>query len=596
MYRSHVMVCGGTGCTSSNSDKIAQAFEDEILATGLQDEVKVIRTGCFGLCALGPIVVIYPEGSFYSMVKEENVKEIVDEHLLKGRPVTRLLYDETVAEDNTVKSLDDTAFYKKQLRIALRNCGVINPENIDEYIAFDGYAALGKVLTEMTPDEVIQTILDSGLRGRGGAGFPTGLKWKFAAGNKADQKYVCCNADEGDPGAFMDRSILEGDPHVVIEAMAIAAYAIGASQGYVYIRAEYPIAVQRLTIAINQAREYGLLGKNIFGTDFSFDLDIKLGAGAFVCGEETALMTSIEGKRGEPRPRPPFPAVKGLFAKPTILNNVETYANVPQIILKGADWFASMGTEKSKGTKVFALGGKIKNTGLVEIPMGTTLRTIVEEIGGGIPNGKKFKAAQTGGPSGGCIPASLIDTPIDYDNLIAIGSMMGSGGLIVMDEDTCMVDIAKFFLEFTVDESCGKCTPCRVGTKRLLELLNKITDGKGTMEDLDKIEELAEFIKANSLCGLGQTAPNPVLSTMRYFRDEYVEHIVNKRCPAGVCKALLNYKIDPVKCKGCTLCARTCPAGAISGTVRQPHSIDTTKCVKCGACVEKCKFGAISKG
>ena len=596
MYRSHVMVCGGTGCTSSNSDKIAQAFETEIQATGLQDEVKVIRTGCFGLCALGPIVVIYPEGSFYSMVKEENVKEIVDEHLLKGRPVTRLLYDETVAEDNTIKSLDETAFYKKQLRIALRNCGVINPENIDEYIAFDGYAALGKVLTEMTPEQVIQTMLDSGLRGRGGAGFPTGLKWKFAAGNKADQKYVCCNADEGDPGAFMDRSILEGDPHVVIEAMAIAAYAIGASQGYVYIRAEYPIAVQRLTIAINQAREYGLLGKNIFGTDFCFDLDIKLGAGAFVCGEETALMTSIEGKRGEPRPRPPFPAVKGLFAKPTILNNVETYANVPQIILKGADWFASMGTEKSKGTKVFALGGKIKNTGLVEIPMGTTLRTIVEEIGGGIPGGKKFKAAQTGGPSGGCIPASLIDTPIDYDNLIAIGSMMGSGGLIVMDEDTCMVDIAKFFLEFTVDESCGKCTPCRVGTKRLLELLTKITDGKGTMEDLDKITELAEFIKANSLCGLGQTAPNPVLSTLRYFRDEYEEHIKNKRCPAGVCKALLNYKIDPVKCEGCTLCARACPAGAITGTVRQPHAIDTAKCVKCGACMEKCKFGAISKG
>ena len=596
MYRSHVMVCGGTGCTSSNSDKIAQAFETEIQATGLQDEVKVIRTGCFGLCALGPIVVIYPEGSFYSMVKEENVKEIVDEHLLKGRPVTRLLYDETVAEDNTIKSLDETAFYKKQLRIALRNCGVINPENIDEYIAFDGYAALGKVLTEMTPEQVIQTMLDSGLRGRGGAGFPTGLKWKFAAGNKADQKYVCCNADEGDPGAFMDRSILEGDPHVVIEAMAIAAYAIGASQGYVYIRAEYPIAVQRLTIAINQAREYGLLGKNIFGTDFCFDLDIKLGAGAFVCGEETALMTSIEGKRGEPRPRPPFPAVKGLFAKPTILNNVETYANVPQIILKGADWFASMGTEKSKGTKVFALGGKIKNTGLVEIPRGTTLRTIVEEIGGGIPGGKKFKAAQTGGPSGGCIPASLIDTPIDYDNLIAIGSMMGSGGLIVMDEDTCMVDIAKFFLEFTVDESCGKCTPCRVGTKRLLELLTKITDGKGTMEDLDKITELAEFIKANSLCGLGQTAPNPVLSTLRYFRDEYEEHIKNKRCPAGVCKALLNYKIDPVKCKGCTLCARACPAGAITGTVRQPHAIDTAKCVKCGACMEKCKFGAISKG
>ncbi|MBD5102770.1 MAG: NADH-quinone oxidoreductase subunit NuoF [Subdoligranulum sp.] len=597
MYRSHVMVCGGTGCTSSGSDKIAKAFEDEIRATGLQDEVCVVRTGCFGLCALGPIVVIYPEGSFYSMVKEENVKEIVDEHLLKGRPVTRLLYDETVGEDGTVKSLDETAFYKKQRRIALRNCGRIDPENIEEYIAFDGYRALGKVLTEMTPDDVIQTVLDSGLRGRGGAGFPTGRKWQLASGNRGNvQKYVCCNADEGDPGAFMDRSVLEGDPHVVIEAMAIAGYAIGATQGYVYIRAEYPIAVHRLQVAIDQAREYGLLGKNIFGTDFCFDLDIKLGAGAFVCGEETALMTSIEGKRGEPRPRPPFPAVKGLFGQPTILNNVETYANVPQIILNGADWFAGMGTAKSKGTKVFALGGKIKNTGLVEIPMGTTLRTIVEEIGGGIPNGKKFKAAQTGGPSGGCIPASLIDTPIDYDNLIAIGSMMGSGGLIVMDEDTCMVDIAKFFLEFTVDESCGKCTPCRVGTKRLLELLNKITDGNGTMEDLDKINELAEFIKANSLCGLGQTAPNPVLSTLRYFRDEYVEHIVNKRCPAGVCKALLNYQIDPVKCKGCTLCARGCPAGAIRGTVRQPHSIDTAKCIKCGACIEKCKFGAISKG
>ncbi len=597
MYRSHVMVCGGTGCTSSGSDKIARAFEDEIRATGLQNEVCVVRTGCFGLCALGPIVVIYPEGSFYSMVKEENVKEIVDEHLLKGRPVTRLLYDETVGEDGTVKSLDETAFYKKQRRIALRNCGRIDPENIEEYIAFDGYRALGKVLTEMTPDDVIQTVLDSGLRGRGGAGFPTGRKWQLASGNRGNvQKYVCCNADEGDPGAFMDRSVLEGDPHVVIEAMAIAGYAIGATQGYVYIRAEYPIAVHRLQVAIEQAREYGLLGKNIFGTDFCFDLDIKLGAGAFVCGEETALMTSIEGKRGEPRPRPPFPAQKGLFGKPTILNNVETYANVPQIILNGADWFAGMGTAKSKGTKVFALGGKIKNTGLVEIPMGTTLRTIVEEIGGGIPNGKKFKAAQTGGPSGGCIPASLIDTPIDYDNLIAIGSMMGSGGLIVMDEDTCMVDIAKFFLEFTVDESCGKCTPCRVGTRRLLELLNKITEGNGTMEDLDKINELAEFIKSNSLCGLGQTAPNPVLSTLRYFRDEYVEHIVHKRCPAGVCKALLNYQIDPVKCKGCTLCARGCPAGAIYGTVRQPHSIDTAKCIKCGACIEKCKFGAIHKG
>lgn len=595
MYRSHVMVCGGTGCTSSNSDKIAQAFETEIQATGLQDEVKVIRTGCFGLCALGPIVVIYPEGSFYSMVKEENVKEIVDEHLLKGRPVTRLLYDETVAEDNTIKSLDETAFYKKQLRIALRNCGVINPENIDEYIAFDGYAALGKVLTEMTPEQVIQTMLDSGLRGRGGAGFPTGLKWKFAAGNKADQKYVCCNADEGDPGAFMDRSILEGDPHVVIEAMAIAAYAIGASQGYVYIRAEYPIAVQRLTIAINQAREYGLLGKNIFGTDFCFDLDIKLGAGAFVCGEETALMTSIEGKRGEPRPRPPFPAQKGLFGKPSILNNVETYANIPQIILNGPEWFASMGTEKSKGTKVFALGGKINNTGLVEVPMGTTLRTVIEEIGGGIPNGKKFKAAQTGGPSGGCIPAEHFDIPIDYDNLISIGSMMGSGGLIVMDEDDCMVDIAKFFLEFTVEESCGKCTACRIGTKRMVEILTKITKGQAVMEDLDKLEELCHYVKANSLCGLGQTAPNPVLSTLHFFRDEYEAHIKEKRCPAGVCKALLSFNIDRDKCRGCTLCARNCPAGAIVGSVKNPHVIDQNKCIKCGACMEKCKFGAIYK-
>ena len=597
MYRSHVMICGGTGCTSSGSDKVAAAFEAEIVTAGLENEVKVIRTGCFGLCALGPIVVIYPEGTFYSMVKPEDVAEIVNEHLLKGRPVLRLLYNETVAEDNSIKSLDETSFYKKQKRIALRNCGVINPENIEEYIAFDGYAALGKALTEMTPDEVIQVVLDSGLRGRGGGGFPTGRKWQLACADRGKvEKYVCCNADEGDPGAFMDRSVLEGDPHSVIEAMAIAGYAIGADQGYVYVRAEYPIAVNRLSTAIQQAREYGLLGKNIFGTDFSFDIDIKLGAGAFVCGEETALMTSIEGNRGEPRPRPPFPAVKGLFGKPTILNNVETYANIPQIILKGADWFASMGTEKSKGTKVFALGGKIKNTGLVEVPMGTTLREIIEEIGGGIPNGKKFKAAQTGGPSGGCIPASLIDTPIDYDNLVAIGSMMGSGGLIVMDEDTCMVDIAKFFLEFTVDESCGKCTPCRVGTKRLLELLNKITDGKGTMEDLARIEELADFIKSNSLCGLGQTAPNPVLSTLRYFRDEYIEHIQHKRCPAGVCKALLSYKIDPTKCRGCTLCARTCPAGAISGSVKNPHSIDVLKCVKCGACIEKCKFGAISKG
>ncbi len=596
MYRSHVMVCAGTGCSSSGSTLVAEAFEKEVVKNDLGEEVRVIRTGCFGLCALGPIVVIYPEASFYSMVKVEDVPEIVAEHLLKGRPVTRLLYDETVNADNTIKSLDQTAFYKKQLRIALRNCGVINPENIDEYIGFDGYQALGKVLTEMKPEDVIATVLDSGLRGRGGAGFPTGLKWKFAAGNASDQKYVCCNADEGDPGAFMDRSILEGDPHVLIEAMAIAGYAIGATKGYVYVRAEYPIAVKRLAFAIKQAREYGLLGKNIFDSGFDFDMEIKLGAGAFVCGEETALMTSIEGKRGEPRPRPPFPAVKGLYQKPTVLNNVETYANVPRIILNGAEWFKGIGTEKSKGTKVFALGGKIKNTGLVEVPMGTTLREIVEEIGGGIPGGHAFKAAQTGGPSGGCIPASLIDTPIDYDNLLEIGSMMGSGGLIVMDDTTCMVDIAKFFLEFTVEESCGKCTPCRVGTKRLLELLDKITEGKATMEDLEKIETLAAFIKENSLCGLGQTAPNPVLSTLHYFRNEYVEHIQEKRCSAGVCKALLNYTIDPAKCVGCTLCARICPVNAIQGEVKKPHVIDADKCIKCGACMEKCKFGAISKG
>ena len=596
MYRSQVLICGGTGCTSSGSVKIAKRLQEEIDKNGLTDEVMVVRTGCFGLCALGPIMIVYPEGTFYSMVKEEDIAEIVSEHLLKGRIVTRLVYDETVAE-NEIKSLKETDFYKKQHRIALRNCGVINPECIDEYIGRNGYEALGKVLKTMTPDDVIQVILDSGLRGRGGGGFPTGKKWQLARNlvKDADQKYVCCNADEGDPGAFMDRSVLEGDPHVVIEAMAIAGYAIGATQGYIYIRAEYPIAVQRLQIAIDQAREYGLLGKNIFDSGFDFDLDIRLGAGAFVCGEETALMTSIEGNRGEPRPRPPFPAESGLFKKPTVLNNVETYANIPQIILNGADWFASMGTEKSKGTKVFALGGKIHNTGLVEVPMGTTLREVIYEIGGGIPNGKAFKAAQTGGPSGGCIPAEHLDIPIDYDNLIAIGSMMGSGGLIVMDEDNCMVDIAKFFLQFTVDESCGKCTPCRIGTKRLYEMLEKITSGNATMEDLDKMEKLCYYIKNNSLCGLGQTAPNPVLSTLRYFKDEYIAHVKDNKCPAGVCQDLLTYKIIDLRCKGCTACARGCPVGAISGTVKQPHSIDTTKCIKCGACMAKCKFGAIIK-
>ncbi len=604
MYRSQVLVCGGTGCTSSHSAEIIEAFEAEINAVGLDKEVKVVKTGCFGLCALGPIVIVYPEGSFYSRVEVKDVKEIVDEHLLKGRIVKRLLFDETVVDEETVRSLNETDFYKSQKRVALRNCGVINPEVIDEYIAFDGYAALAKCLTEMTPEEVIQTILDSGLRGRGGAGFPTGKKWQLARNlvPDADQKYVCCNADEGDPGAFMDRSILEGDPHALIEAMAIAGYAIGANQGYVYVRAEYPIAVERLQIAINQAKEYGLLGNNIFGTDFCFNLDIRLGAGAFVCGEETALMTSIEGHRGEPRPRPPFPAEKGLFGKPSVLNNVETYANIPQIILKGAEWFTSMGTERSKGTKVFALGGKINHTGLVEVPMGTTLRTIVEEIGGGIPNGKKFKAAQTGGPSGGCIPAEYLDIEIDYDNLLEIGSMMGSGGLIVMDEDNCMVDIAKFFLEFTVDESCGKCTPCRVGTRRLLEMLDKIIAGKGTLEDLDEMKELCYYIKDNALCGLGQTAPNPVLSTLHFFYDEYKAHVVDKKCPAGVCKDLLTYKIVSDKCFGCGLCAKNCPADAIyktdytaPGKKLPALAIDPAKCVKCGACVGSCKFKAIIK-
>ena len=596
MIRSHVLICGGTGCTSSGSVAVREAMAKELELAGLSDEVKIVQTGCFGLCANGPIMIIYPEGTFYSHVKVDDVKEIVEEHLLKGRLVERLLHKETdEGVTETVHSLSDTKFYKKQHRVALRNCGVINPESIDEYIGTDGYQALGKVLTEMKPQEVIDTILASGLRGRGGAGFPTGRKWQFAADQPAGKKYVVCNADEGDPGAFMDRSVLEGDPHAVLEAMAIAGYAIGADEGYIYVRAEYPIAVQRLTIAINQAREYGLLGKDIFGTGFNFDITLHLGAGAFVCGEETALLASIEGKRGEPHPRPPFPAVKGLFGKPTIINNVETLANIAQIINKGADWFASMGTEKSKGTKVFALGGKITNTGLVEIPMGTTLREIIEDIGGGIPNGKKFKAAQTGGPSGGCIPASLIDTPIDYDNLLAIGSMMGSGGLIVMDEDNCMVDIAKFFLEFTVDESCGKYVPCRTGTRRLLEILEKITSGNGEMEDLDKLEELCNYIKSTSLCGLGQTAPNPVVSTLRYFRDEYIAHIVDKKCPAGVCKKLLHYHIDAEKCRGCTACARQCPTNAISGAVRTPHTIDPAKCIKCGACMATCKFGAIYK-
>ncbi len=596
IYRAHVLVCGGTGCSSSGSATLIDRFNEKLAENNLDKEVKVIRTGCFGLCEAGPVVIVYPDGTFYSHVKPDDVDEIVTEHLLKGRKVEHLVYvDHSTHEQDAEKSLDEINFYKHQHRIALRNCGVIDPENIDEYLAMDGYKALEKALTTMTREEVIDEILKSGLRGRGGGGFPTGLKWKFTYQSQADQKYVACNADEGDPGAFMDRSILEGDPHAIIEAMAIAGYAIGASQGYIYVRAEYPIAVKRLSIAIDQAREYGLLGKNIFETGFDFDLNIRLGAGAFVCGEETALMHSIEGKRGEPTARPPFPAVKGLFEKPTMLNNVETYANVAQIILHGADWFASMGTEKSKGTKVFALGGKINNTGLVEIPMGTPLRTIIYDIGGGCPNGKKFKAVQTGGPSGGCLPESLLDTPVDYDNLIAAGSMMGSGGMIVMDEDNCMVDIARFYLDFIVDESCGKCAPCRIGTKRMKEILDRIVEGKGEEGDIEKLEELAQTIKSTALCGLGQTAPNPVLSTLKFFRDEYEAHIKEKRCPAHHCKSLLQYKIDPEKCRGCTACARVCPAEAITGTVKQPHVIDVKKCLKCGSCMEKCRFGAISR-
>ncbi|MCL2107421.1 MAG: NADH-quinone oxidoreductase subunit NuoF [Oscillospiraceae bacterium] len=586
-----MLICAGTNCHSGKSGRLIEYFERMLSEHRLDGEIKTVKTGCFGLCAFGPVVIVYPEGAFYQMVDEAGAQRIFEEHLLQGRVVTELIYEDSKRGDEII-ALGDTGFFRKQVRVALRNCGVIDPEDIGEYIALDGYQALGRVLTEMSPAQVVELVKASGLRGRGGAGFPTGLKWSFVAREPEGKKYVACNADEGDPGAFMDRSVLEGDPHALVEAMIICGYATGATEGYVYVRAEYPIAVKHLEKAIADARAMGLLGKNILGSGFDFDLFIRLGAGAFVCGEETALMASIEGKRGEPRPRPPYPAVKGLFGKPTTENNVETFANVPQIILNGAESFAALGTEKSKGTKVFALGGKITNTGLVEIPMGTTLREIIDEIGGGVPDGKRFKAAQTGGPSGGCIPVALIDTPVDYDNLMAIGSMMGSGGLIVMDEDNCMVDMARFFLDFTVDESCGKCNPCRIGTKRMMELLDKITEGRASMSDLDKLEELAYHIKENSLCGLGQTAPNPVLANMRHFRDEFIAHVVDKKCPAGVCKALLSYLITD-KCKGCTACKRVCPTNAISGNVKELHVIDQEKCIKCGACQTTCKFNAI---
>lgn len=590
----HVMICAVNGCASANSLAVKEALEKELVAQGLTEEINVVKTGCFGFCSLGPIIVVYPEGTFYHHVKVDDVAEIVESHLKNGQLVERLLYD-IPGQNKKATDMSHIPFFQKQKRIALRNCGKIDPESIEEAVAYEAYMGLGRALTTMTPAEAIAEVQKAGIRGRGGAGFPTGQKWKFAAAYQSDEKYVVVNADEGDPGAFMDRSVMEGDPHSVLEAMAIGGYAIGAHYGYIYIRAEYPGAVKHLQTGIAQAREAGLLGKNIMGTGFDFDVDIRLGAGAFVCGEETALLTSVEGKRGEPRPRPPFPAEKGLWGVPTFVNNVETLANIPQIFTKGADWYSGIGTEKSKGTKVFAMAGKINNTGLVEVPMGTTLRELIYDIGGGIPNGKAFKAAQTGGPSGGCLPTELLDTEIDFDNLIAAGSMMGSGGLIVMDENTCMVDIAKFFLEFTQDESCGKCPPCRIGTKRMLEILERITRGNGTPEDITNLETLAKTISSSALCALGQTAPNPVLATLKFFRDEYEAHINDKRCPAGVCKKLLRYNIDPEKCKGCTLCAKNCPVEAISGAIKEPHRIDPDKCIQCGACMEVCRFSAISR-